>query len=271
MQRQIDAIEAGGRIVQETRLWDPASKRTTSMRSKEEAHDYRYFPEPDLPPLVVDAERQARVRAQLPELPAARRQRLAAAYELTPADVITLTHQGLDQYFEETIRSGADPKAVKNWLLGVVRAKMNEDGSDVVRLRERLEPTRLAALIALVDAGRISGSIAKDVFEKMWASGASAEEIVAAEGLTQIDDESQIVGLIAGVLAANADAVEQYRGGRTATFGYLVGQVMKAGGGKAIPSASMSCSRRRSAREAWYSRKILHFLVRRVRRRVVHR
>jgi aspartyl-tRNA(Asn)/glutamyl-tRNA(Gln) amidotransferase subunit B len=235
VQRQIDLIESGGRIVQETRLWDPSTKRTTSMRSKEEAHDYRYFPEPDLPPLVVDAERQARVRAGLPELPAARRRRLAAAYELSPTDVITLTRQGLDQYFEETIRSGADPKAAKNWLLGVVSAKLNDDGLDGVRLRRHLDPQRLAGLIALVNQGAISGSIAKDVFEKMWASDRSAAEIVAAEGLTQIDDESQIIGLIAAVLGANADAVEQYRGGRAATFGYLVGQVMKAGGGKINP------------------------------------
>jgi aspartyl-tRNA(Asn)/glutamyl-tRNA(Gln) amidotransferase subunit B len=235
VQRQIDVIESGGRIVQETRLWDPSTRRTTPMRSKEEAHDYRYFPEPDLPPLVVDAERQARVRAALPELPAARRHRIAAAYQLSPTDVITLTNQGLDQYFEETIRSGADPKAARNWLLGVVRAKMNEDGVDVVRLRTCLDPQRLAGLIALVNQGSISGSIAKDVFEKMWASGRSAAEVVAADGLTQIDDESQIVALIAVVLGANADAVEQYRGGRAATFGYLVGQVMKAGGGKTNP------------------------------------
>jgi aspartyl-tRNA(Asn)/glutamyl-tRNA(Gln) amidotransferase subunit B len=235
VQRQIDAIESGRRVVQETRLWDPATKRTTSMRSKEEAHDYRYFPEPDLPPLVVDARRQERVRAELPELPAPRRQRLAAAYELTRADVITLTLQGLDQYFEETIRSGANPKAVKNWLLGVVRAKLNDAAIDLVGLRERLPPQRLAGLIALVDGGRLSGPMAKDVFDKMWVSGASAEEIVAREGLAQLDDESQIVELIAGVLAAHADAVAQYRGGRTATFGYLVGQVMKAGAGKANP------------------------------------
>src|SRR5204863_4238527 len=130
---------------------------------------------------------------------------------------------------------GADVKAVKNWLLGVVRAKMNEGGYETIHLRERLAPERLAGLIALVERGTVSGSMAKDVFEKMFASGRTADEIVAAEGLTQIDDESQLAGLIAAVIAKNADAVAIYRGGKTTTFGFLVGQVMKAAGGQANP------------------------------------
>ena len=237
IQRQIDALDAGDRIVQETRLWDPAAKRTVSMRSKEEAHDYRYFPEPDLPPLVVDAARLQQVRRELPELPAARRQRLMTAYALSSSDAVMLTQvaPGLDAYFEETIRGGADAKAVKNWLLGVVRAKMNEQGCEVARLRDRLAPERLAGLIALVEKGTISRSIAKDVFEKMFASGRTADDIVRAEGLTQVDDESHLAALIAGVLAKNADAVAMYRGGKATTFGFLVGQVMKAAGGQANP------------------------------------
>ena len=237
IERQIDVLEAGERIVQETRLWDPAAKRTVSMRSKEEAHDYRYFPEPDLPPLVVDEARLDRVRRELPELPAARRRRMMTAYALSSSDVVTLTQvaPGLDAYFEETIRGGADAKAVKNWLLGVVRAKMNEEAWDVTRLRERLAPQRLAGLIALVEQGAISRSLARDVFEKMFASGQTAEEIVRAEGLTQIDDESHLAGLIADVLAKNADAVAMYQGGKATTFGFLVGQVMKAAGGQANP------------------------------------
>ena len=237
IQRQIDALDAGDRIVQETRLWDPAAKRTVSMRSKEEAHDYRYFPEPDLPPLVVDAARLQQVRRELPELPAARRQRLMTAYALSSSDAVTLTQvaPGLDAYFEETIRGGADAKAVKNWLLGVVRAKMNEQGCEVARLRDRLAPERLAGLIALVEKGTISRSIAKDVFEKMFASGRTADDIVRAEGLTQVDDESHLAALIAGVLAKNADAVAMYQGGKATTFGFLVGQVMKAAGGQANP------------------------------------
>ena len=248
VQRQIETIESGARVVQETRLWDSGAKRTVSMRSKEEAHDYRYFPEPDLPPLVVDAGRLQEVRGALPELPGERRQRLTATYALTPADVLTLTQVavGLDDYFEETIRNGADAKAVKNWLLGVVRAKMNEEGYDTaIQLRRRVDPRRLAGLIALVERGTISTSIAKDVFEKMFASGRPAGEIVAAEGLTQIDDESQIAGLVADVLARNQDAVVQYRAGKAATFGFLVGQVMKAAGGKANPKRVNEILRRR--------------------------
>ena len=206
------------------------------MRSKEEAHDYRYFPEPDLPPLVIGAARVDRIRASMPELPAARRSRLKSKYGLSDADVVPLSVARLDVYFEETVEAGADARAAKNWLLGVVRAKMNEEGFDsAATLRERLPPARLAELMALVDKGTISGSVAKDVFEKMFAARRTAEEIVRAEGLTQIDDEAQILARVAEVLAGNADAVAQYRGGKTTTFGFLVGQVMKATAGKANP------------------------------------
>jgi aspartyl-tRNA(Asn)/glutamyl-tRNA(Gln) amidotransferase subunit B len=238
IQRQIDALSAGERIVQETRLWDPTAKRTVSMRSKEEAHDYRYFPEPDLPPLVVDAARLQRVRAELPELPAARRRRLMTAYALSPADAVTLTQvtPGLDVYFEETVAAGADARAAKNWLLGVVRAKMNDERLETAaQLRARIAPERLAGLIALVDRGEISGSIAKDVFEKMLTSGRSAADIVAVDGLTQIDDAAELAALVNEVLSMNGDAVGVYRGGKTTTLGFLVGQVMKKAGGKANP------------------------------------
>ncbi len=236
--RQIDVVDGGGRVVQETRLWDAAGGRTFSMRSKEEAHDYRYFPEPDLPPLVVDGARVAALRATLPELPAARRRRLQAVYALPQADVVTLTQvaEGLDVYFEDAVTAGAEPKAVKNWLLGPVRATMNAKGlATAADLRTRVAPERLAGLLALVDKGAISGSIAKDVFEKMIATGRPADAIVAAEGLTQIDDEGALEALVAEVLAAHPDAVAQVRAGKTATVGFLVGQVMKAGKGKANP------------------------------------
>ena len=238
IERQIDAIRGGGRVVQETRLWDASARRTVSMRSKEEAHDYRYFPEPDLPPLVVDSARLGGLRLAMPELPAARRQRLQHAYALSDVDVLTLTQvvPGFDAYFEETIGGGADGKAVKNWLLGVVRAKMNDEGIETVAaLRDRMPPARLAALLTLVEQGSISGPMAKDVFEKMFATGRTAQEIVSTEGLAQIDDESQIVDLIAAVMAKNEAAVEQYRAGKATTFGFLVGQVMKAAAGKANP------------------------------------
>jgi aspartyl-tRNA(Asn)/glutamyl-tRNA(Gln) amidotransferase subunit B len=237
-ERQIDAIRAGERIVQETRLWDASARRTVSMRNKEEAHDYRYFPEPDLPPVVVDSARLERLRLAIPELPAARRRRLQHAYALSDVDVLTLTQvaPGFDTYFEETTAAGADSKAVKNWLLGGVRAKMNDEGIETVEgLRERMPPPRLAALLALIEQGSISGPMAKDIFEKMFATGRTAQEIVSAEGLAQIDDESQIVELIAAVISKNEAAVEQYRAGKAATFGFLVGQVMKAAAGKANP------------------------------------
>jgi aspartyl-tRNA(Asn)/glutamyl-tRNA(Gln) amidotransferase subunit B len=236
IKRQSAELAEGGRVVQETRLWDGEAGRTTGMRSKEEAHDYRYFPEPDLPPLVVEPARLQRLRDGLPELPAARRSRLKAAYALTDAEIMPLSSSGLDSYFERTVVAGAEPKAARNWLLGAVRARMNEEkleGGDA--LAQRLPPERLARLIGLVGQGAISGSIAKDVFEKMFTSGRTAEDIVAAEGLTQIDDEAQLVSLITGVLEQNPDAVAQIRAGKAATFGFLVGQVMKATSGKANP------------------------------------
>jgi aspartyl-tRNA(Asn)/glutamyl-tRNA(Gln) amidotransferase subunit B len=232
--RQIEVVETGGRVVQETRLFDSASGTTVSMRSKEEAHDYRYFPDPDLPMVAVSAERVAAIRAAMPELPEARRQRFVAAYALPEYDAVQLTQSraGAD-YFEATVRAGAPAKAASNWIMGELARKLKEQNQDVGS--SPLAPERLAELIALVDRGAISGSMAKDVFEKMFATGQTADAIVAAEGLAQIDDESQIVGLIAEVLAKNVDAVAQYRGGKASTFGFLVGQVMKAAGGKANP------------------------------------
>ena len=232
--RQIEVLGDGGRIVQETRLWDAVAGRTVSMRSKEEAHDYRYFPEPDLPPLVVDAARVAAIAAEMPELPDARRRRFVAQYALPEYDAAQLTQsRALADYFEATIAGGAAPKPASNWIMGELVRKLKEIDAKTTPLP--LPPERLAGLIALIENGTISGSIAKDVFEKMFATGRAAGDIVAAEGLTQISDESQIVGLIADVLAKNGDAVAQYRAGKTATFGFLVGQVMKAAAGKANP------------------------------------
>ncbi len=220
--RQIDVVDGGGRVIQETRLWDADAGETVSMRSKEEAHDYRYFPEPDLPPVVVDAARLARIRADLPELPDATRQRFASIYALPEYDAAQLTQtRALADYFEAAVKGGATPKAAANWII-------NTAGTS-------LPAGRLAALIALVDRGTISGSIAKDVFEKMKATGRSADDIVAADGLAQISDESQITALITEVLAKHPDTVAQYQGGKESTFGFLVGQVMKATAGKANP------------------------------------
>ena len=232
--RQIELLRGGGRVVQETRLWDAAAGETVSMRSKEEAHDYRYFPEPDLPPVVVSEAQVGSIRAAMPELPEVRRRRFTAAFGLPEYDAAQLTQsRAAAEFFERTVAAGAPPKSASNWIMGEVARALNESGRDLAD--PPLSPERLAGLIALVDRGTISGAIAKDVFEKMVGTGRSAEEIVAAEGLTQIDDESEIASLVDRVLAANAAAVAQYRGGRAATFGFLVGQVMKSAGGKANP------------------------------------
>jgi len=234
IERQIDVLREGGRVVQETRLWDADVGRTDSMRSKEEAHDYRYFPEPDLPPAVVDNARIAAIRASLPELPDDRRRRLAAEHGLPGYDVLQLTQsRALADYFEATVAAGAPAKAASNWIMGEVARKLKALGLGIESAP--VNPGRLAELISLVDRGTISGSTAKDVFERMVVSGRSAADLVAAEGLNQIDDESQLVALVEDVIARHSDAVAQYRGGRTATFGFLVGQVMKAAAGKANP------------------------------------
>jgi aspartyl-tRNA(Asn)/glutamyl-tRNA(Gln) amidotransferase subunit B len=232
--RQVDVLEGGGRVVQETRLWDSATGRTNSMRSKEEAHDYRYFPEPDLPPLIVDEARIARVRASMPELPAARRQRFVTQYAIPDYDAGVLTQSaGLADYFEAVAAAAGNAKGASNWVMGELLRTMKEHGHDAVDTP--LEAVRLAGLIKLVDDGTISSSIAKDVFGKMYESGRSAGEIVAAEGLAQVGDESALLEIIRAVIGANAEAVAQYRAGKMQTFGFLVGQVMKGSKGKANP------------------------------------
>jgi aspartyl-tRNA(Asn)/glutamyl-tRNA(Gln) amidotransferase subunit B len=238
IERQTELLEDGGTVVQETRLWDAAAGRTVSMRSKEEAHDYRYFPEPDLPPLIVDAARVEAIRAALPELPDAREARYVAEFGLPKADAATLVLRvpGLDDYFEATAQASGNARETANAILGLVRARMNEEGIETAdALRTKLSEARLAELIELVSSGRISRPVAKDVFDRMFGSGESAATIVERDGLAQIDDEAAIVAVIADVVAGQADAVAQYRAGRTATFGFLVGQVMRATGGKANP------------------------------------
>ena len=232
--RQIAVLEGGGRVVQETRLWDSATGRTNSMRSKEEAHDYRYFPEPDLPPLIVNDARIARVRATMPELPSARRQRFVTQYAIPEYDAGVLTDSaGLADYFEAVATAAGNAKAASNWVMGELLRTMKEHGHDAAT--QPLQAERLAGLIKLVDDGTISSSMAKDVFGKMYESGRSADEIVVAEGLAQVGDESALLEIIRGVIAANADAVAQYRAGKMQTFGFLVGQVMKGSKGKANP------------------------------------
>jgi aspartyl-tRNA(Asn)/glutamyl-tRNA(Gln) amidotransferase subunit B len=231
--RQIETIEGGGRVVQETRLWDSSSGRTHSMRSKEEAHDYRYFPEPDLLPLVVDEARVDAVRASMPELPDARRRRFVAAYGLPEYDAGVLTQSSaLADYFEAVAAAGS-PKTASNWVMGELLRTLNDRGSTIAETP--LAPEALAGLVRLVDQGTISSSIAKDVFAKMYDSGRGAAEIVAAEGLAQNSDEDAVLPLVRAVMERHDDAVAQFRAGKSATFGFLVGQVMKQSAGKANP------------------------------------
>jgi aspartyl-tRNA(Asn)/glutamyl-tRNA(Gln) amidotransferase subunit B len=233
IERQIDLLAGGGRVRQETRLWDNAARETVSMRSKEEAHDYRYFPEPDLPPVIVARERVDALSATLPELPDARRHRVMAVYQLTARDVTALEGHDLIPYFEETARALGHARPAFNWVSGELARKMNELGDAFAS--SRVSPQALAGLIALVEQGSISTSVGREVFEKMYASGRSAGDLVQAEGLAQIEDRGALLAAIRTVVAGNADAVDQYRKGKTGTLGFLVGQVMKATDGKANP------------------------------------
>ena len=232
--RHIDVLEHGGRIVQETRLFDAAQGRTYSMRSKEEAHDYRYFPEPDLPPVIVDEARRERLRAALPELPEARRQRFVASYGLPAYDAALLTEsRDLAEYFEATAAACGSPKGASNWVMGEVLRMVKERGVAVADLP--VTPAALGGLIRLVERGTISSTVAKDVFLTMYESGRSADDIVAAEGLAQVSDTAALEPHVRAVLAQHPDVVAEIRGGKDRKFQFLVGQVMKASRGKADP------------------------------------
>jgi aspartyl-tRNA(Asn)/glutamyl-tRNA(Gln) amidotransferase subunit B len=234
IRRQIDLVAAGERVRQETRLFDSSSSHTVPMRTKEEAHDYRYFPDPDLLPVVVSPERIDAVREAMPELPDAARRRFVEQYALPEYDAGQLTQaRATAEFFEGAVAAGGPPKAVGNWMMGEFPRLLKESGRDVSS--SPVTARQLAGLLSLIEKGTISGAIAKTVLEKMFATGRDAEAIVAAEGLTQIDDEFQILSLIEQVVSANAGAVAGYRAGRTATFGFLVGQVMKAAKGQANP------------------------------------
>jgi aspartyl-tRNA(Asn)/glutamyl-tRNA(Gln) amidotransferase subunit B len=232
--RQAAALDAGGRVVQETRLWNADRGETVSMRSKEEAHDYRYFPEPDLPPLVVSPEWLAEVKASLPELPAEKRRRFASEHRIPDYDagVLTLSRDVAD-YFEAVARASGNAKAASNWVMTAVLRKLKEDDRPLAA--SPVSPPALAELLKMVDAGAISGTTAKDVFERMWLSGEGAAAIVEREGLAQVSDEAVIESAIAEIVKDNPRQVETYRGGKTGTLGWFVGQVMKKTGGKANP------------------------------------
>ncbi len=232
--RQIDVIDHGGRVVQETRLFDAARGTTHSMRSKEEAHDYRYFPEPDLPPLVVDEARRQAIAAVLPELPEARRLRFIAEYALPEYDAALLTQtRGVADYFEETARQSGNAKAASNWVMGEVLRNMKERAIAIAAVP--ITPAALAGLIAIVEKGTISSTVAKDVFAKMYDTGRAAAEVVAADGLAQISDTSSLDPIVQRVLGAHPDVVAEIKAGKDRKFQFLVGQVMKETKGKGDP------------------------------------
>ncbi len=231
--RQVAVVERGGTIAQETRLWDASRRETFSMRSKEDAHDYRYFPEPDLPPVRLARDRVEQIRDSIVELPEARRGRIMTAYALSEAEVTALENNDLTALFEATARASGHPRASFNWVSGEVARRLNELGERFDR--QRVSADALAGLIALVEKGEISASIGKIVLEKMYDTGRAAQDIVASDALAQVGDEGAILASVRAVIDANESAVAQIRGGKVGTFGFLVGQVMKATGGKANP------------------------------------
>jgi aspartyl-tRNA(Asn)/glutamyl-tRNA(Gln) amidotransferase subunit B len=234
--RQAEALSRGERIVQETRLWDADRGYTRSMRSKEYAHDYRYFPEPDLVPLKFDRAWVEEILRALPELPRARRQRFVAEYGLPAYDAGILTQsRALADYYEAAVRAFPQSKLVSNWMMSeLLRLLPGDDEAAIAGAR--ITPARLAGLLALIEDGTISGKIAKTVFEKMFETGEEAAAIVRREGLTQVADAGALTGLVEAAIAGNARAVEDFRKGKTAAAKALVGQVMKASGGKANPA-----------------------------------
>ncbi len=252
VRRQIELIEDGGTVVQETRLYDPDRDETRSMRSKEDAHDYRYFPDPDLLPLAVSEALLVKVREALPELPQAKRERFAADYGVTTYDAAVLTaSRELADYFE-TAAAGADPKTAKvvaNWVTGTLSARLNE--SDVDIAGSGISARQLRRLVDRIADGTISGKIAKDVFDAMWAGEAqgddAADAIIAAKGLRQISDSGALEKMVDEVLAANPQQVADYRGGKEKAFNSLVGQVMKATKGKANPQQLAEILKRKLA------------------------
>ncbi len=234
--RQAKALASGERIVQETRLWEADKGYTLSMRSKEYAHDYRYFPEPDLVPLKVEQRWVDQLRTTLPELPVARQQRFVSQYGLPAYDAELLTQsRALADYYETAVREYPMPKIVSNWVLSeLLRELPGDDEAAIARCP--IPPKNLARLLALIDDGTISGKIAKDVFEKMYRSGEDAPTIVKREGLVQVADAGALAAVVEQVLAANAPAVEDWKKGKKQSLGFLVGQVMTSTGGKANPA-----------------------------------
>ncbi|HSO08022.1 MAG TPA: Asp-tRNA(Asn)/Glu-tRNA(Gln) amidotransferase subunit GatB [Pelomicrobium sp.] len=247
VERQIELIEDGGKVVQETRLFDPDKGETRSMRSKEEAHDYRYFPDPDLLPLEVSEAWLDEVRATLPELPRAKRERYMRDYGLPAYDAAVLTSsREIAAYYEEAVALvPAAPKLCANWVMGDLAGWLNRQGLDIDR--SPITPAQLAGLIKRIADGTISGKIAKDVFEAMGAGEGDADAIIDAKGLRQISDSGALEAIVDQIIAANPQQVADYRGGKDKLMAFFVGQAMKASKGKANPAQLNEILRRKLA------------------------
>ena len=247
--RQIQVLEGGGRVVQETRLWNSVEERTVSMRSKEEAHDYRYFPDPDLPLLTIDNEWIQTIQRSMPELPEARRHRFVKEYALSEYDAGVLTGtRSLADFFEETVKLSGQAKTAANWIMGDLLRFYNDSNVDLKDLSSSpVTPKMLAGMISLVEKGTISGKIAKTVMEEMYRSGKEPQHIIEEKGLVQISNTDEIEKIVEKVIGENPQPVEQYRLGKTGNFGFFVGQVMKATGGRANPQTVNEILKRRLA------------------------
>ena len=234
IKRQVRVVREGGRIVQETRLWDEKEGKTRPMRGKEESHDYRYFPDPDLLPLLVDPAWVERVRATLPELPLPKRDRLIQQYGLPELDASVLTSdQHLAQYYEAVVTEGADPKKASNWVMAELMRELKDDARPITACP--IKPSQLAAMLKLIDAGEITGKIGKTVFAEMYRTGQDPAKIIAEQGLQPVADTAEIEKVCDRVIAENPQQVEQFKAGKTKVLGFFVGQVMKMTRGKANP------------------------------------
>jgi aspartyl-tRNA(Asn)/glutamyl-tRNA(Gln) amidotransferase subunit B len=234
--RQAEVLEDGEQIVQETRTWDEVKGITVSMRSKEQAHDYRYFPEPDLLPMVISRAWVQELADQQPELPDDRKNRFVRDYKIPAYDAQVLTNsRALADYYDDCCKLYANPKIISNWIMGELLRNLNAEGLEITE--SKITPQLLAEMLLLIDQGTISGKIAKTVFEEMFKTGQTPALIVQEKGLLQITDESAITGLIDQVIAANPKVVEDYKNGKEKALGFLVGQVMKQSRGKANPDA----------------------------------
>src|SRR3954453_6524014 len=230
--RQVALLESGGRVVQETRLYNSDLDETFSMRSKEDAHDYRYFPEPDLVPLRIPAEWLARIEAEIPELPGSRRARFTGEYGLREydAEVLTATHASAD-YFESVAKASGDPKTAANWVMGDLMGLLKAEGKEIAE--SPVSAANLGELVRMIAKGELSGKLAKEIFPKMFATGDAAAAIMEREGLHQISDTGALERVIEEVIASNPKQVEQFRGGKTTVINFLVGQAMRATRGQA--------------------------------------